>query len=110
VGGSGGGGFPAGWWDFFGEIWSVAKGNVANSFYHMTAIALELDRKLQTLDASTAASVERLVLDALELVDQRKKSTASAWPDGFWSQIRDDFGTEGFERPPQGEFEKSETW
>jgi hypothetical protein len=79
-------------------------------FYHMTAIALELDRKLQSLDASTAASVERLVLDALDLVDQRKKSTASAWPDGFWSQIRDDFGTEGLERPPQGEFEKRETW
>jgi hypothetical protein len=62
------------------------------------------------LDASTAASVERLVLDALELVDQREKSTASVWPDGFWSQIRDDFGTEGIERPPQGEFEKREIW
>ncbi len=84
------------------EVWRI--------FYYMTAIALELDRKLQSLDASTAASVERLVLDALELVDQRKKSTASVWPDGFWSQIRDDFGTEGIERPPQGEFEKREIW
>ena len=84
------------------EVWRI--------FYYMTAIALELDRKLQSLDASTAASVERLVLDALELVDQREKSTASVWPDGFWSQIRDDFGTEGIERPPQGEFEKREIW
>jgi hypothetical protein len=73
------------------------------------AIAVELDRKLQTLDASTAASVERLVLDALELADQRK-SNESTWPVGFWQQIREDLGNEGIERPSQGEFEKRGIW
>ncbi len=75
----------------------------------MTAIAAELDRKLQTLDPETAASVERLVQDALHLAEARKLNGA-AWPTGFWEQIRADWGSEPFERPSQGEFEKREEW
>ncbi|MBA4147035.1 MAG: hypothetical protein H0X66_02895 [Verrucomicrobia bacterium] len=36
----------------------------------MTAIAVELDQKLQSLDPETAASVERLVRDALQLAEK----------------------------------------
>ena len=75
----------------------------------MNAIAVELDQKLQRLDPETAASVEQLVRDALELAE-KKKSNGSTWPANFWQQIRADWGTEPFERPPQGEFEKREEW
>ena len=75
----------------------------------MTAIAVELDQKLQNLDPDTAASVERLVRDALNLAEQ-KRPAASPWPANFWRTIRADWGTEPFERPPQGEFEKREDW
>ena len=75
----------------------------------MTAIAIELDQKLQTLDHETAASVERLVRDALQLAE--KKSTAQpALSADFWKQIREHWGDEPFERPPQGEYEKREEW
>lgn len=37
----------------------------------MTAIAVELDQRLQSLDPETAASVERLVHDALQLAEKK---------------------------------------
>ncbi len=75
----------------------------------MTAIAIELDQKLQSLDPGTAASVERLVRDALSLADQ-KANGATGWPANFWQKIREDWGDAPFERPPQGELEKREDW
>ncbi len=75
----------------------------------MTAIAIELDQKIQSLDPETAASVERLVRDALQLAE-KKQAVASVWPSDFWQRIREDWGNEPFERPPQGEFEKREDW
>jgi len=75
----------------------------------MTTIAAELDQRLQQLDPVTAASVERLVRDALQLAETRKAADATL-PDNFWQQIRSDWGAEPFERPPQGEFEKREDW
>ena len=75
----------------------------------MNAIAVELDQKLQSLDPDTAASVEQRVRDALHLAD-RKKNGGQTWPAGFWQQIRADWGSEPFERPPQGDFEKREDW
>ena len=74
----------------------------------MTAIAAELDRKLQSLDPETAAYVERLVREALQQADS--KAAEANWPPGFWDKIRADWGDEPFERPPQGEFEKREDW
>ena len=80
----------------------------------MTAIAIELDQKLQSFDSETAASVERLVREVLQLVERKPASESDAaaiaahrahitrfagsWPD-------DDIA-----RPPQGEFEKREEW
>ena len=75
----------------------------------MSGIAAELDQKLASLDPETAASVEQLVRDALQLAERRKFSPVT-WPPGFWQQIRDDWGNEPFERPAQGEFEKREEW
>lgn len=75
----------------------------------MNAIAIELDQKLQSLDPETAASVEQLVRDTLQLAS-KKQANGSTWPPGFWQKIREDWGDEPFERPPQGEFEKREEW
>jgi hypothetical protein len=80
----------------------------------MTAIAIELDRKLQTFDAETAASVERLVRDALELAEKKLNAVQDAAAieshRQFIQRIAGSFGEEPFERPPQGEFEKREEW
>ena len=75
----------------------------------MSGIATELDQKLRTLDPETAATVERLVRDALQLANARQ-ANGSHWPPRFWEQIRADWGDEPFERPTQGEFEKREDW
>ena len=75
----------------------------------MTAIARELDEKLKTLDPMTAANVERLVRDALELAGHRSHS-ASHLPADFFEKTSGALAGEPFERPPQGEFEKSEEW
>ena len=80
----------------------------------MSAIARELDEKLKTLDAQAAALLEKLVRDALELV-QAQNGTAKTGhpthlPPDFFKRIAEEFGPEPFERPPQGEFEKREEW
>jgi len=76
----------------------------------VTAIAIELDQKLQSFDPETAASVERLVRDALQLAEQRRASTSKESHREFIQRIAGSFGDEPFERPPQGEYEKREDW
>ena len=80
----------------------------------MTAIAHELDEKLKTLDARAASSLERLVRDALDLVDSQNGNAHAAkpgcLPSDFFTKIAQEFGPEPFERPPQGESEKRENW
>ncbi len=77
----------------------------------MTAIAEQLDARLRTLDAKAASSLEKLVRDALELVEtQNGTSRIERLPTDFFTRIALEFGSEPFERPPQGEFEKREAW
>ena len=77
----------------------------------MTAIAEQLDAKLKTLDARAASSLEKLVRDALELVEtQNAPGRPERLPPDFFARIAREFGSEPFERPPQGEFEKREAW
>ena len=77
----------------------------------MSAIAEQLDAKLKTLDARAASSLERLVRDALELVETQDGAIRSErLPGDFFTRIATEFGSEPFERPPQGEFEKREAW
>ena len=80
----------------------------------MTAIAHELDEKLKLLDAKAASSLEKLVRDALELVDSQNGNAhgtkPARLPSDFFSKIAQEFGPEPFERPPQGEFEKRDNW
>ena len=75
----------------------------------MNAIARELDARLQTLDDATAAVLERVVRDAIELAGGEKRPQAT-WPAEFFHRIREDWGEEPFERPPQGESETREDW
>lgn len=77
----------------------------------MSAIADQLDEKLKTLDVKAAASLEKLVRDALELVDAR---SVAARPDNlppdFFTRLAGEFGPEPFDRPPQGEGEQRKVW
>lgn len=73
----------------------------------MTAIAEQLDAKLRTLDAGAAASLARLVREAIELTEMRNDTTQpDRLPIGFFADIAREFGAEPFERPPQGSFEQ----
>jgi hypothetical protein len=80
----------------------------------MTGIAHELDEKLKLLDAKAASSLEKLVRDALELVDSQNGNAHAArpghLPSDFFIKIAQEFGSEPLERPLQGEFEKRENW
>ena len=76
----------------------------------MFAIAEELDAKLKTLDARAASSLEKLVRDALELVETQNRVRPGRLPSDFFTRIAKEFGSEPFERPPQGEFDKREAW
>ena len=77
----------------------------------MSAIAEQFDSKLKTLDGKAAASLEKLVRDALELVEtQSHAGQPERLPPDFFKRIAAEFGSEPFERPPQGDFEKREGW
>jgi hypothetical protein len=77
----------------------------------VSGIAEQLDAKLKALDARAASSLEKLVRDALELVEtQNGNVRPERLPPDFFSRIAQEFGSEPFERPPQGEFEKREAW
>ncbi len=82
--------------------------------FHMTAIARELDEKLRTLDPKAATSLERLVRDALHLIDLQSGLTPSSptgsLDPGFFKSIAKEFGSEPFDRPPQGDSEQREGW
>ena len=86
----------------------------------MTAIAEHLDRKLKTMPPAAAASVEKLVLDVLNVMEE-----ASAKPDAkdreaairahqeHWKMVdamTRELDWSGFERPDQGVEEIREDW
>lgn len=74
----------------------------------MTAIAQELDHRLQALDPETAARVERLVRDALALAEA--KVTADGWPPGYFDRTAGSFAGEQLDRPAQGTAEQRANW
>jgi len=80
----------------------------------MTAIARELDEKLRQLDARSASSLEKLVRNALELVEAQNGNVPAPkpmhLPSDFFIKVAHEFGPEPFERPTQGEFEKRDNW
>lgn len=71
----------------------------------MSAIAHELDETLATLDAQSAAALERLVRDALDLAVGWKpgKTTASrnanGWPEGHFELYAGSLAGEDWEPP-----------
>jgi hypothetical protein len=77
----------------------------------VSGIAEQLDAKLKTLGAKAASSLEQLVRDAIQLVDsQNGTAVPDRLPADFFTRISREFGSEPFERPPQGESEKREAW
>jgi len=77
----------------------------------VTAIAEQLEQRLKTLDVRAASSLEKLVRDALELVEsQHGISQSGPLPPDFFTRISEEFGSEPLDRPPQGDFEKRQEW
>ena len=77
----------------------------------VTAIAEQLEQRLKTLDVRAASSLEKLVRDALELVEsQHGISQSGPLPPDFVTRISKEFGSDPLDRPPQGEFEKRQEW
>ncbi len=78
----------------------------------MTAIATELDRKLQTLDPQAAAYLEQLVREVLQQVEQSPTepptSEAVIAHRAHIAKFAGIWAGEDFERPPQGESERRE--
>ena len=75
----------------------------------MSGIARELDEKLKTLDAQSAALLEKTVREAIEQA-VTNQNPPTGWPPGFFEKTAGAFADIPFERPPQGEFEKREDW
>ena len=71
----------------------------------MIAIARELDQKMKLLGAKAAGSLERLVRDALALIETQNGNAAATsahrLPPNFFKKIANEFGPGPFERPPQ---------
>jgi len=64
----------------------------------MSAISEQLDAKLKTLDARAASSLEKLVRDALELVETQNGAARSGHlPPDFFVRVASEFGSEPFE-------------
>ena len=81
------------------------------SFGRVSTIAEQLDAKLKTLDPQAASSLEKVVRDALELVEVKSGAEVSdRLPPDFFTRVANEFGGEPFERPTQGEFERREGW
>jgi len=77
----------------------------------MSALSEQLDATLKTLDAKAASSLEKMVCDALELVEtQNGAARLGRLPPDFFTRIALEFGSEPFERSPQGDFEQREVW
>ncbi len=71
----------------------------------MSVIALELEETLARLDSHSAAALERLVRDALDLASHQKARTATqatdanGWPVGYFEETAGSFADEPLEDP-----------
>lgn len=52
----------------------------------------------------------QLQVVAVGAAGRKDEPPMTAWPDGFFDEVREGWGDEPFERPPQGDFEVREDW
>lgn len=81
----------------------------------MSALALEIDAALNSLDPATAAKLERLVRDALALVKPGAEAVlASNNPAkldaAYFNSVIGAFSDVEFDRPPQGALPPIKGW
>ncbi|HSU68893.1 MAG TPA: hypothetical protein VLJ39_18570 [Tepidisphaeraceae bacterium] len=77
----------------------------------MSGIADELDQRLKQLDGATAEQLEKLVRDALALVEPTARARRqSPWPEGYFQRTAGALAGEELERPAQGELPQREAW
>jgi hypothetical protein len=64
----------------------------------------------EPVDWPEGTRVEVCPLAAPAQPPTRVKPPMTDWPTGFFDQLRQQWGDEPFDRPPQGEFEVREDW
>lgn len=80
----------------------------------MNNLAQELDKALHTLPPAKATrltkAVHEMILTALPDSTDSEPRDANGYPIGHWERIRELWGDEPFDRPPQGVEEAREEW
>lgn len=64
----------------------------------------------EDVDWPDGIQVEVMPVPAAEERRQPALRPLKQWPEGFFDRLREQWGHEPFERPPQGEFEVREDW
>ena len=65
---------------------------------------------MEPVDWPDGTQVEVTPLNVLGRRRNELKPPMTQWPDGFFDRLREQWGEEPFERPPQGQFEVREDW
>lgn len=78
----------------------------------MSTLALELDNTLKSLDAPSAARLDRAVRDVIALVkpDPSTAVDAKGFPPGYFEQTSGAFADIEFARPAQGDLPPAVEW
>lgn len=82
----------------------------------MSTLTLDLQATLKELDADSATKLERLVRDAIALVQPAKKPAAAGavdkngWPAGFFEETAGSFANEPFDFPADLPLEPIANW
>ena len=82
----------------------------------MSTITLDLQATLKELDSDSATKLERLVRDAMALVQPARKMAAdgavdkNGWPVGFFEETAGCFANEPFDFPADLPLEPIATW
>ena len=75
----------------------------------MGTIVEELDQRLRTLDPLAAIHMEKLVREALALVEE-KAEISHRWPETYFDRTAGALADEPFDRPDQQASEIREGW
>jgi hypothetical protein len=64
----------------------------------------------ETVDWPDGTQLEVVPVAEVGATGRKVEPPMTGWPEGFFDQVREGWGDEPFERPPQGEFEVREDW
>ena len=73
-------------------------------------IAEELDEKLRQLDPERAKSLESMVRNAMDKIENEPRRSPEGWPEGYFENTAGALAAERFERAPQGDMQHRDEW